>query len=878
MINLREYRINNSVKAGKKLYIPYAYLVGLVLRHTGEKASSIFKVFTDLFKSNASHRKDFDSFIENTFNIDDKKRIISLKNERYAEITLFDDYPFKRSLANGFRIIKDLLGDIDLEDVNENTYRKIMGIRLEQVKAICERERIINCGINQGIFDFVVTRECLMNQQTNNEDEIASFYYEVLVSSELLCILIDNVKTENEEKCLRAIRTLSISKYDPYFELMSLDELKQMTIEDVLYYVGSNLNSLVNILNYYSEKGDDVFPQMFSNYIANLDKELFNILSRRERETLEEIGQSYGITRERVRQIENKGIESFNDFYLTNFCTDLKNLIFIFPNISSVFSLESLEAKLGNYYDCFKNLMKSIVYAGEAKYYSDLDAVVESEDVYNFFVRMANEVFGKYFKCDELDNKINDLLESVSDYGFSPSVIRSYVCSSYKKKGKVYAINGFKLTKADKAEIILQNHFDDGFHFSDLEQIKKFNEYSIEEFGDVLFTDEDIDYSHYHIVQAIIERTDVRLIDRGTYIHASKAVNMPIELVDKVLAYMNEKNRAVAYSNLFETFKNELTEIGINNKYALQGALSIYFGELFSGKRDYITPVEMQKTLRDSISEWISSRQELFTYEDFVSEFKGVAMSVFMTAIYEYGGSAYYWQRGYVNVKYLNISETVKTKLKQLIDLLIGKYHMEYCSADEIFTLVDIQMHDFIVSSRIKYSYDLFSIIQILFADEYKFKRPLIGTHDAVFENTMAIIDGYLSSKSTVKFDKMRKFVDLKVGSTLDKYVTNFDIIKSKWNEFVAVDSNTMIRKETIEITEREIIRLDVIIDMVLEQKDKVFVKEDLIERFYFVTIAKMKVNPYLLMGVVNTFLHDKYEISMESTMFKHGMFSIKKK
>ena len=36
-----------------------------------------------------------------------------------------------------------------------------------------------------------------------------------------------------------------------------------------------------------------------------------------------------------------------------------------------------------------------------------------------------------------------------------------------------------------------------------------------------------------------------------------------------------------------------------------------------------------------------------------------------------------------------------------------------------------------------------------------------------------------------------------------------------------------------------------------------------------------MPVNKYLVFGLVNTYLHDKYEVCMDSRMYKHGDFSI---
>ncbi len=879
MINLHEYVLNNSVKAGRKLYIPKRYLAGFVMRHNGEKASSIFKYFKDTFGANAGYREGYDSFIDETFELGEVKKIVGLKNQNYEGMTLSNDFPFTNSLLNGLQIIREILGGIDLANITDDILYKVMDIRLWQVKDVCSRNELFNCGIDQNIFDFVIARESLLNQSFKKADEIAQDFYDLLIFNELFGTLISNVKTENKEKCVRTLRVLSIASYDPRFEFASIEQLKEISVSDLFYYVGTDINILINVLNYFSENQEDVVPQLMKNYLKTIDKDNFVILSRREKETLDAIGQDYGVTRERIRQIEAKEIEKFNEFYLDNFSSEKKNLLFVFPKISSIFPLDCLKEAMGDMNDCFRNLIKSISFAGEAKYYKEIDAIVETDRVYDFFKRIVDEVLGNYFKKADLDERISTCLDSLGAYGFDEATIRCYIQNNYKEKESTLVKERFNLTKVKEVEFVLENYFDDGFHFSDEEHIKLMNKYALDEFGEEIFDLSTIDMSNPHTVQAVVERASARLVDRGTYIHSSKAHDLPMELVDKIIAYLKEKNRALAYSNIFETFQSDLEEIGITNRYALQGAMSVFEGELFKGKRDYVLPVEIQQTLRDSINAWILSRPGMFSYEDdFKKEFKGVAQSVFMSAIYEVGGLAYYWMQGYISVDKLNISESDKTKLKQLTEYLIGQYHMEYCSADEIFNLVNIQMHDFVVSCGMKYSYDLFSVLQILFADDFKFKRPMVGSHDAVFETSNEIVDGYLASKNTVKLMRLRKYIDVKTGNAPDKYITVFEIVKNKWNEFVAVDVDTIVRKETISISEKELVRLDVVIDMLLEQKDTLNIEEDIVEKFFFKEIAGMQSNRYLILGLVNTFFHDKYEVSAEGNKYRGGTFFINKK
>ena len=880
MINLKQYILNNSIKTNRRTYVPNAYVVGFVKRHSKEKINVIFKSFSELFNSNYLYREAFDSFVNSVFELDAKKRVISLKDISYEQDFLSDDYPFSNSLVNGLQIIKEILGGIDLANVSDEVLHKIMTIRFEQVEEICNRKTVNNCGINQNIFDFVVTRECLLNRQLKKADELAQDFFNLLSYKRVLPRLFEDIKQSNKQRCLNSIQMLSLTTYDPRFELNSIDQLKEIGINRLFYYVGTNIGVLLNVLNYYSEEPENVVPQIFYDYLKGIDPQIVDILARRETETLDSIGKSYGVTRERIRQIEtDKGIGPFNEFYLENFASDKKDLIFVFPRIANVFPLNIFKDKLGDRNDCFRNLMSSIKYASNAKYYKDLDALIEDETIYKTFKRNADEIFGEYFQKKELNEKISELLQSVSNYGFDEKTILNYIHATYKK-GSDKVFSKVVLTKIFRAETILINHFDQGFHFSNLEQINKMNKFATDEFGDILFGEADLKYPNYHTVQAIIERSNVRLIDRGTYIHASKAVDLPNELLEKIVNYLNGKKAAIPYSDLFEQFKNELLEIGITNKYSLQGAMSVYLEQLYKGKRDYVTPIEIQQTLRDSIVSWMNSRPGIFNYEDFEKEFKGVAMSVFMSALYDAKRMAYFWQQGYVDVNKLQISSEQIDKLKQLIDYLIKQYHMEYCSADEIFELVNIQMKDLITNCNMKYSYDLFSVIQILFRDSYKFKRPLLGSKDAVFENSYEIIDGYLASRDIVKITKLRRYVDMKNGrlSSGKDYVTVYEIVKTKWNEFIPIDSETMVRKETISISDKELIKLDVIIDMLLEQKEVISVKEDLVQRHFFTQIANMNVNNFLFAGLVNTFLHEKYEVIMDSSMYKYGSFSIKKR
>ena len=223
MINLNNYRLENSIKARRIHYVPKRYLAGMLSLHTGEKPCSVFKIFEEVFNSNYPYRKGFDAFVEDTFYLDENKRIHSLKDEKYEGMHLSEDYPFTSSLNNGFRLIRGFLGVDSISDCPEEISKRLMHVRFSELADFLEnKEKAINCGIDQNIFDYVVARECIANQESKNPQEIESEFFSLLIGGELLGTLFDNVKEENADRCLKTLRSLSLSTYDPRYEITSL--------------------------------------------------------------------------------------------------------------------------------------------------------------------------------------------------------------------------------------------------------------------------------------------------------------------------------------------------------------------------------------------------------------------------------------------------------------------------------------------------------------------------------------------------------------------------------------------------------------------------------------------------------------------------------
>ena len=66
-----------------------------------------------------------------------------------------------------------------------------------------------------------------------------------------------------------------------------------MSTEERMLYFGTDLTIVSSLVNYFSDDIDSVLVNVIVNFISKLEEREFDILSRREYETLEEIGNSY---------------------------------------------------------------------------------------------------------------------------------------------------------------------------------------------------------------------------------------------------------------------------------------------------------------------------------------------------------------------------------------------------------------------------------------------------------------------------------------------------------------------------------------------------------------------------------------------------------
>lgn len=881
MIYLQKYIEENSFKINKYERLPISYVLGFICLNTHKKMSFIFKRLGTYYKTNASYSNEFYQLVKKYFDIGEKNRVLGLKQEYkdLASICKFYNYNlnplFKIDsvLDCGLEIVKKMTGIDDVNVISEEIINRLYYFSYEEFELACiTYPNVYSFGINQNLFSFVIAREYLITKKEPTYKEIEKFYFSLIYYQNLLPIIFDAIpQSVKNENTIITLKLLSILKPNPYFIIKTFDDLASLDLNSLLFLTGKNIDTLLMVLNYYSEDLNKFIPDLFKEYFNSLPAEIFDILSKRETMTLDAIGGLYNVTRERIRQIEAKALLEAEEFFNKNFVVSKMNLLGVLPRFKACFDLNTYKEQLDEYNDAFRNVLKNIKFAGTAKYYKELDAIFMSEEAYDRFSRQIITTFSSHCRVSNKDVKIDECVKALSIQNISRNIFEKFVENNYKLKNNCLFHKNVFGSKRYMCDFILQKYFDDGFCYNNTKQIEEFDNYLFEEFGVKILVG-------VKRPQAIIERCDAVLWNRSTFIHKSKYPYVPDELNNQILNYIIEYNAPLSYGDIFKTFNKELISLGIKNKYALQGFLSKYKGELFETSKDYLAPIGSNLTTREIMKEWIMSKNEFFSYKDFEKEFKGTANSVFLSILYELGNFAHFWFKGYICIENIKISEEEKYQLDSIVEKTLEEEELGYCLIDKIYNLVLVNMKDFVVRNEMSYSYDLFSVMRLLYPTKYEYKRPMVGKIGSKFKDLYEIIDMYVINRDIIELDKFREYVNSKNSQNIANSLKMFDILKLKRDEIILVDRNLACKKELVNITDKEIKQLDEILSILLKCKEKVSIQEDIIENMYVPEMGNMENNRFLTLGVINSYLSDKYNLEIGGGyLIKNGVFFVYK-
>ena len=803
-----------------------------------------FNVIKDLYVKhvveNIKEEKTDYSILKNVF----------IKNRTYIidSIKVLGLDVLKDILSNGVSRWNDFLNQLLQEEVLE-------------IK-ITEASRLVH--------DFIVKYEesellDLLRNETSVTEEVEQ-YIAVLEERNKTRQFRDNINfrlkyvhTDNLDLSVQYLFVGTVAQILSKNNIKTVNELRDLTVQ-VLIELQNYQNIIINKLKTLQFSLKEKFNEEFKLLVQQANKQnkpnrlwenYVSILKNRAKgKTLEASGQHLGVTRERVRQLECKYFELFNNFhqkmiYPVNFLRAMvENKLFVQDtDIIKIFPFNPLLYK----YFLLNVNNDNLEYAEELGKFYYVDDYRWYDDAVCYAEKLPEQIsendVGTY--SYELANKIND-----NNITLSNEDCEKIILSFYKKTGDVFSKNKMNLT--EKYKFIWKEHFPEIINIYDSEFLKQFKNTYSKIFGD------DKEYSDRSIV-GILSRIGL-LCGRGEYkIKSDKLISE--ELLKEICDYIDSSQKEIFITNtIFSLFEDKLRSEGINNKYHLQGVLHASLPNKYFFKRDYISKSSDITSMYSEITKYISQSDKPVSKAEIKQEFPGVTDIVIAFAVQDeniISGFSEYISKDFIT----NQSENVETLKKVISDMVAdGEIH----KSEDLMAILNLLHPEIINGFNIESRYTLFSIIEALFKNEFSLSRPFFALKGVEIGKQEERMRDFLEEKDEIEIDEFMSFV------RDNSFVVNSIINQLNFfnDKFLLKNKNTMIRIEITGLNKYKAEYVEEFIDEIIKDKEVLVLKNI---NYSFLPKINIPWNDWIVYSVINRW-SNKYKVIMSSSQFRYSV------
>lgn len=469
----------------------------------------------------------------------------------------------------------------------------------------------------------------------------------------------------------------------------------------------TNFALLMNFLKWCAFDINEEIAELFQTLYSKSNNIKTVLLERAVGETLGNIGYKMGISRERVRQIEAKAKRIFNTWQSK---THILSKISAERNGDSVLSASELSEYFGDKYVEMVFLLR--ISDSPAYYYdSQLDVFVMGDE-------SISAVIGRIVESlpDAFDEKkyVAVIADAVEEQNIPQKLIEKAIYDEFQKDGSTYHRTRLSLT-AIYTEI-LEKYYPNGIDIYSENELQVFRYVAIEEYGCKNLPENN---------RAISARlSDIGILcGRGKY-RPKKKSYISKKLAKKIHRYIVDSPSVIFLTNtLFNIFKDELLEFGIDNKYYLQGVLRELYDSEFVFRRDYISKDESVTSLYVEIIQYIKKFSYPITKEDIKKAFPGVTEIVISFATGDANVINLFGK--YIHASKLNLSDSDKVYFEKVLRKFITGDKV--CHYKELYDFIGRDDSDLLRKLFVHFPTSLFSVLEYLFKDQYQFKRPFIA-------------------------------------------------------------------------------------------------------------------------------------------------------
>jgi len=506
------------------------------------------------------------------------------------------------------------------------------------------------------------------------------------------------------------------------------------------------------------------------------DNAKFVVEQRMLGETLQTISDTMGVTRERIRQIENKvaRIEA-HSYDVQKADHDILASIYALRGGDTVLRYDEIAAQVGDadaqmiWYLAKKDLINCEMY----HFSHQSSAIVFGDESEHVTLSSLLDELPAFIEKSEMPHYIADLVEK---HGIAEELLRMQLRSTYKRDGMFY--HRGRITVIFMCGYILRTRFPNGYKIADESDHMRFMSYLAEVF-------ENKGKITTRALDAKIGQIGV-LIDRGKYIHPCY-IDVDKKIVNDVNAYIEKSPRVVlTYTELYDTFSDRFSRTQINNRYCLQGVLKL-LGCPFVMRKDYITK-ESDVNLASEFEHFVEQSGRVHK-SVLLEEFNGLSeinigffCQRLSTIVVLDGG--YYMHASQLNINDNDYGEQRKFLLTACSDTP--------ASTRVLYNEYMVRFTDFMIRNNIESQGNLFGVLQYMFRKEFFFSRPYISLNSDVDLTHHGVLLQHLSGVDSIEIEDLTDICE-KNGI---HFLSVRTLIKSIEPDFIRVGKTILMRKE----------------------------------------------------------------------------------
>ena len=747
-------------------------------------------------------------------------------------------------LKNGLRPIINITNSLNLFFNNDKDIVELVDNKNDRLLNRQNSEMLIE------FLDFFTDEELLDILENDNQIDD---YVEMFIEDKKLILEKENFKKtiksyfnlinvnnlEANTKYLFPFNISSILQEAEIYKVKDLTYINKKKCIKLFEYKETFIESIkrlqVDLQKYLNEQFSYILQMVNKSYRpATLWRSYTSILEERAKgKTLQEAGNSAGVTRERVRQIEGKYFKRFADFYNTN-KINIRNLIRAFVVDELFLSNSDIIKLFPSNPSLFKYMLINVgiddlIYIEELDKFYFVDEFDWYKELCEYIERMPTQI-----SISELNKYVLNCIEYLKENNVKLVLddCKNILLQDYKLVGSIYSKT--KLGMADRFANLIKKYYPNPVNIYDSKFLSEFRSLYYKIYGDdKIKTD--------HAITSVIARIGM-LVGRGLYV-LNDRMFMSEELAYKIYNYIIDSGRQIFLTNnLYEIFKEELQAEGIDNKYFMQGALKQRLENKLFFRRDYVSTTNEVTSVYGEIVKFVKDAKRITSYNEIQEEFKGTSWNVLILALSQ--DDILNYRSKYIHKDTLQINEKEIAYIKNILDDFVkdGKVH----HVNDFYTFIKLTNKKLLDKLFVDSYFALFSVIQCLFENDYEMKRPFIAKKGTVIENQIDRINEFVKSNEIVPIDSLMEFIyDNKLRLySISEYIDSLENYVFKDDKSIIEIRKSGINKYNVEVVEQMILKA---------MKDEEFVFADRLP-FYNLFPKGVDWTPWLVYSALNKF------------------------